>query len=59
MAKKRTEKRREWEKENIKSYTFRCNVTTNPEMKDWMEKNKPYQEYIKGLIRADMERHKD
>ena len=57
MPRKRTDARREWEKENIKSYTIRCNVTTNHEFAEWMEKHKPYQEYIKQLIREDMERN--
>ena len=59
MPRKRTDNRRQWEKENIKSYTIRCNVTTNPDFAEWMENHKPYQDYIKGLVIKDMESHKD
>ena len=59
MPRKRTENRRAWEKENIKSATIRYNVKTEPEFAEWMDKHKPYQPYIKGLIRADMENKTD
>ena len=55
MPKNRTDNRRDWEKSNIKSYTLRLNVKTNPDFASWMESHKPYQNYLKGLIRKDME----
>ena len=59
MPRKRTDNRRQWEKENIKSYTVRVNVTKNPELADWIETHKPAQGYLKELIRKDMEKNKD
>ena len=59
MSRKRTDNRREWEKENMRSATIRYNVKTEPEFTEWMNAHKPNQPYIKGLIRKDMEKSKD
>ena len=48
-----------WKKENMRQYAFRMTKSTESEMISWLEEHKPIQDYIKGLIRADMERHKD
>ena len=56
-GKNRTDNRRLWEKENMKSFTIRCNVKSEKTMTDWLEEHKPIQSYIKGLIREDMNRN--
>lgn len=55
----RTQHRRDWEKENIQSYTLRLNKNTEPELTEHLERNKPYNGFIKKLIREDLERTKE
>ena len=56
---KATEKQMEWKRNNVKSYAIRCSRVSEKDLIEWMDKHKPSNAYIKGLIRADMERHKD
>lgn len=46
----------QYEKENIRQIRLKINRKTEPEMLEWIEKQKNIQGYIKQLIREDMKR---
>ena len=47
-----------WNRENIKTFSVRLSKKKDMEIISWMENHKPSNEYLKGLIRADMEKQK-
>jgi len=60
MAKDRYQDiKQKWKKEHMKLYNFRLIRASESDMIEHLEKNKPIQAYIKGLIRADMENKTD
>ena len=51
-----TEYLAQYEKENIRQIRLKVNRKTEPELLEWIEKQKNIQGYIKQLIREDMKR---
>jgi hypothetical protein len=51
-----TEYLAQYEKENIRQIRLKINRKTEPELLEWIEKQKNIQGYIKQLIREDMKR---
>lgn len=47
-----------YKKENQRQVVVKINRKTEPELLDWVEQHENLQGYIKDLIRADMEAHK-
>jgi len=56
---KTTAKRLKWEKETQRLFAIKVSRISEPDMVEFLESKESYNAYIKGLIRADMERHKD
>lgn len=50
------EKHKIWEKENSKRYSFRVNIKTDKEIYEKLESVKSIANYIKALIKADLEK---
>ena len=48
-----------WKKENMKLYAFRLSRVSEKDMMDFLAQKESVYAYIKGLIREDMEKHKD
>lgn len=45
-----------WQKDNLKSYTFKLNKTTDGEIINWLDAKPNKRDYLIGLIRKDMEK---
>ena len=48
-----------YEKENVRQILLKLNRKTEPELLAWVEKLDNIQGYIKSLILADMEKHRN
>ena len=53
------ESQNRWIKENTMRYGLKVSKLTDLEMIEHLEKHRPVNAYLKGLVRQDMEKHKD
>ena len=47
----------QWGRENIVTFSVRLSRNKDPKMIAWMENHRPSNDYLKGLILEDMDKH--
>lgn len=47
----------QWGRENIVTFSVRLSKNKDPKMIAWMESHRPSNDYLKGLILEDMDKH--
>ena len=55
---KQVEAKKNWEKKNIRLYSFSCNRTYDADIIEFMEQKENKYGYLRSLIRRDMEKRK-